>query len=150
MRTLLVEDDEFKASDIQKLVEEVLPSADLMRAMSVTSSLQVISGEEFPLIILDMSLPTFDMSQPGGGGSPQGQGGLEVLRLVRRLSKASAVIIVTQYPDIEIDGEDVPLEAAPRLLRARFETDVLACLPYQFDGDDWRPPLKEQLKKFAK
>lgn len=97
-----------------------------------------------------MSLPTFDISQPGGGGSPQGQGGLEVLRLVHRLSNRSAVIIVTQYPDIEIDGEDVPLATAPRLLRARFEANVRACLPYQFDGDAWRAPLKEQLAKFAK
>jgi CheY-like chemotaxis protein len=145
MNVLLVEDDEFKATDIIKVLGDVLEVTGVKRAMSVTSSLRMVTRESFDVIVLDMSLPTFDLSGPGGGGSPQGQGGLEVLRLIRRLAAKPTVIVVTQYPDIEIDGKDTPLKAAPKMLREKFEINVLDCLMYEFDGDAWRAPLKEAL-----
>lgn len=145
MNVLLVEDDEFKASDIMKALGEILPLTEICRAVSVTSALRRITTEEFDLLVLDMSLPTFDMSGPGGGGSPQGQGGLDVLRLARRVSADPAVVIVTQYPDIEVDGKDIPLIAAPKVLRSRFNSNVVSCIHYEFDGDSWRAPLKESL-----
>jgi CheY-like chemotaxis protein len=150
MKILLVEDDEFKAADITKVLADSLPRAGVLRAMSVTSAMRAINSDAFALIILDMSLPTFELSGPGGGGSPQGQGGLEVLRLARRLQNPSPFIVVTQYPDIEIDRVDVPLSAASKALRAHFEVDVKACLLYEFDGDNWRPPLREFLLELAK
>ena len=145
MSVLMVEDDEFKAQDISKVIDEVLHGIIVQRANSVTSALKEISQSDFRCVILDMSLPTFALSGPGGGGSPQSQGGLEVLRLARRLSNKSTFIIVTQYPDIEIDGRDVSLLLAPAALSARFSLDVKACLLYEFDGYAWRNPLRECL-----
>jgi CheY-like chemotaxis protein len=149
MNALLIEDDEFKAADILKVFNEVFPASTMKRAMSVTSSLRAITDESFSVVVLDMSLPTFDLSGPGGGGSPQGQGGLEVLRLARRLTNSPAVIIVTQYPDIELDGRDIPLSNAPKILRTRFGVNVLACLHYEFAGDAWRAPLRECLNRLS-
>jgi CheY-like chemotaxis protein len=145
MRILLVEDDEFKATDIAKVVSDSLPTATVLRAMSVTSALRLINGDSFSLIILDMSLPTFELSGPGGGGSPQGQGGLEILRLAKRLGNMSPFIILTQYPDIEIDGRETELPVASKALRGRFGIDVKACLLYEFDGNAWRAPLRNLL-----
>jgi len=145
MKILLVEDDEFKATDIAKVLSESMPDAAVQRAMSVTSALRAIDSQRFSLVILDMSLPTFELTGSGGGGSPQGQGGLEVLRLARRLGNLSPFIIVTQYPDIEIDGRDVPLSEASEALRSRFGLDVKMCLLYEFDRDAWRDPLRECL-----
>jgi CheY-like chemotaxis protein len=145
MKILLVEDDEFKATDIAKVLAESLPDATVQRAMSVTSALRAIDSERFSLVILDMSLPTFELTGPGGGGSPQGQGGIEVLRLARRLGNLSPFIIVTQYPDIEIDGRDVPLSEASMALQNRFGLEVKICLLYEFDHDAWRDPLRECL-----
>jgi CheY-like chemotaxis protein len=149
MKILLIEDDEFKASDIAKVLADTLPDATVQRAMSVTSALRAINGEKYSLVILDMSLPTFELTGPGGGGSPQGQGGLEVLRLARRLNNMSPFIILTQYPDIEIDGRDVPLAAASKALRGQFKIDVKMCLLYEFDGDAWREPFRECLSTIS-
>jgi CheY-like chemotaxis protein len=142
MRILIVEDDEFKAADVLKAVEETGGDMIFTRAASVTSALRRISAESFELCVLDMSLPTFDLSGPGGGGSPQSQGGIEVLRLAKRLSSPPPFIIVTQYPDIEISGKDIPLLSATAILCDRFSVPVLACLLYEFDGMNWKAPLK--------
>ncbi|WP_083839121.1 response regulator [Bradyrhizobium sp. STM 3809] len=145
MSVLLVEDDEFKATDILKVLEEKFASSSVVRATSVTSALKAVNRETFALIVLDMSLPTFEMSGLGGGGSPQGQGGLEVLRLARRLKNTSPFIVVTQYPDIELDGVEIPLPIAAKSLRTKFDVNVLACLLYEFDRDSWRSPLRKLL-----
>lgn len=146
MEVLLVEDDEFKAADLLRILEEGLTAPIVTRAMSVTSALRAITSTSFNLIVLDMSLPTFDLSGPGGGGSPQGQGGVEVLRLANRLGTGSRYIVVTQYPDIEIDGSDVPLRLAAERLSKRFGLTILACLPYEFDRDDWQTALRASLE----
>ena len=144
MNVLLVEDDEFKAADIAKVLTDSLPHAKVQRATSVTSALRSMTNQNYSLVVLDMSLPTFELSGPGGGGSPQGQGGLEVLRLARRLENSSPFVIVTQYPDIDLDGRDVPLPAASKALQ-RFGVDVRKCILYEFDGDSWRAELRECL-----
>jgi CheY-like chemotaxis protein len=146
VNVLLVEDDEFKAADIAKVLSDSLPDADVQRAMSVTSALRAMTNDTYSVVILDMSLPTFELTGPGGGGSPQGQGGLEVLRLARRLGNRSPFVIVTQYPDIDLDGRDVPLLAASKALH-KFGVDVKKCILYEFDGDSWRAQLRECLSE---
>ncbi len=138
MRVLVIEDDEFKAADILRAIEELDRAIETERAASVTSALRKITTEDFDLLVLDMSLPTFDLSGPGGGGSPQGQGGVEVLRLAKWLGKDTPVVVVTQYPDIEIDGREAPLSVAAARLSTRFEVDVKLCILYEFDSDVWR------------
>jgi hypothetical protein len=49
MKVLLVEDDEFKAADILKILEESFARAEVLRAMSVTSAMKAISSETFAL-----------------------------------------------------------------------------------------------------
>lgn len=146
IRVLVIEDDEFKSTDLIRVLEACLSQPQITRASSVTSALRVITSEVFQLIVLDMSLPTFDMTGPGGGGSPQGQGGIEVLRLANRLGTESQYIIVTQYPDIEIDGLEIPLKDAASRLAKRFNLQVSACLPYEFDRDDWQLAFQQVLK----
>lgn len=145
MDVLLVEDDEFKAADITRVVAERLPTAVLTRAASVTSALRKLTADQFNLVILDMSLPTFDLSGPGGGGSPQGQGGVEVLRLAGRMRHSAEYIILTQYPDIELDGSEMPLHLAAPKLSERFSITVRRCIAYEFDSDEWRTEFMRHL-----
>lgn len=145
MDLLLVEDDDFKATDIGKVILELWRDCELTKVTSVTAALRILSEREFHLIVLDMSLPTFNMSGPGGGGSPEGQGGIEVLRLAKRLGQRPSVIIVTQYPDIEIDGRALSLVDAPKVLSQRFDLSIRACIPYEFDSNTWRRELRSAL-----
>lgn len=148
MNILLVEDDDFKAADIAKVIAEVSSGNEIEKATSVTSALKAMSNRPFDLVILDMSLPTFDMSGPGGGGSPQAQGGIEVLRLAKRLRHQPNFIIVTQYPDIEIESREIPLNLAARILSTEFGLKLIGCLLHEFESDAWRIELAARLKKF--
>lgn len=143
MDILLIEDDEFKAADLTRTLDDIFDDPNITRAASVTSALRIITAQRFGIVVLDMSLPTFDLSGPGGGGSPQGQGGIEVLRLAKRLGQRSVFIVVTQYPDIEVDGKEIPLEIAATKLSAKFSLDVRRCVAYEFNSDKWRNAFVE-------
>lgn len=145
---LVVEDDDYKAADICRVIDEQLPKTSIRKVASATSALFEISEGKFDLVVLDMSLPTFDLSSPGGGGSPQSQGGIEVLRLARRLQATLPFIVVTQYPDVEFDGLEVPLAEAAVRLSVRFNANVMSCIAYEFDRGSWRPALTAALNAF--
>jgi CheY-like chemotaxis protein len=147
MQILIIEDDDYKSSDICRLIEEHVEECEVVKAASVTSAMRAVSASRFDLVILDMSLPTFDLTGPGGGGSPQSQGGVEVLRLMRRQKSDTPVVVITQYPDIEFDGYEVPLAYAADRLSDRFELSVKACVAYEFDRGTWRGELIEALRK---
>jgi CheY-like chemotaxis protein len=147
---LVVEDDEYKSADICRVIADIIPAAALSRAQSVTSALRSISSRKFDLVVLDMSLPTFDLSGPGGGGSPQSQGGVEVLRLAKKLGSTIPVIVVTQYPDVEFDGLEVPLAEAAVRLSARFGMNVLGCIAYEFDRGTWKEELIARLTEIIR
>jgi len=149
LKILIVEDDEYKGSDISRVVGDHFSEAQIERAGSVTSALRAVTQGGFAFIVLDMSLPTFDLTGPGGGGSPQGQGGLEVLRLAKKLHATAPFIVVTQYPDIEIDGVELPLSLAAEKLSSRFGVMVIGCLLYEFDSDVWKSQLNNLLHSGA-
>ena len=149
MRILLVEDDEYKSTDISRVILERLGQCEVIKAASVTSALRKVTSEPFNLVVLDMSLPTFDLSGAGGGGSPQSQGGVEVLRLMKRRRLSVHVVVITQYPDIEFDGQEVPLALASQKLSERFDVPVMACIAYEFDRDTWRHDLLAVLDRLS-
>jgi CheY-like chemotaxis protein len=147
MEVMLVEDDEFKAADITRVISDAIDVVNIYRTASVNSALKGITTNSPPLILRDMSLPTFDLSGPGGGGSPQSQGGIEVLRLSKRLKKSAAFIIITQYPGIEINGVEIPLKDAAKALCSKFAINVQSCIKYDFESDEWRYELINALSK---
>uniref|UniRef100_UPI00255280C3 hypothetical protein n=1 Tax=Aureimonas altamirensis TaxID=370622 RepID=UPI00255280C3 len=69
------------------------------------------------------------------------------LRLAGKLKNLSPFVVVTQYPDIEIDGFDVPLDHAAPLLTEKFKVRVGACILYEFDTASWQSPLIEIFSK---
>ncbi|ORE90245.1 response regulator [Aurantimonas sp. 22II-16-19i] len=145
---LLVEDDDYKLNDIQKVID-LRCRRSVERAASVTAALRAVSLRDYELVVLDMSLPTFDISGPGGGGSPQGQGGIEVLRLAGRLRNKSRFVIVTQYPDIEINGYDISLSDSGAILSEKFGLNIVDCILYEFDKPDWQIPFIDIVQRIG-
>ena len=72
LHLLLVEDEAPKRGHIERLVRGVLPSARLSAARSVNSALDILESGDIDFLLLDMSLPTFDIGDRESGGAPPG------------------------------------------------------------------------------
>ncbi|AUW47509.1 response regulator [Rhizobium leguminosarum] len=140
MKVLLVEDEEHKTVDLKnRLRVHGVADSDLTFAQSVREAVLAVVTTTFDLVVLDMALPTFSKVRPdeGGGGLAQAVGGVEVLRAMQASGKRAAIIIVTQYPDIILNGEKVKLQNVAKIISQRYEQNVLGGVLYSFNTPKW-------------
>jgi CheY-like chemotaxis protein len=132
MKILLVEDEIHKRDEMQQCVYEV--HGMLAETVDgVNSAVLKVVEFDFDLIILDMALPTFgESSDDMIKGHDQAQGGIEVLRALKRAKKSTKIIIVTQYPDYYIGSEKVKLKDTPEIISRRYDQQVIGAVPYKY------------------
>lgn len=103
MRVLIVEDDELKRTQLILFLREQYSEFSIDIAKSLHSGLRRILQKNLDLVLLDMTMPTFDIGPAEPGGRPQAYGGREILRQLHRHNIRMPVIVVTQF---ERFGED--------------------------------------------
>jgi CheY-like chemotaxis protein len=116
-RVLIVEDIETKRLSIQEVVESVVVPVEVHFAASVKSAIKLLEEESYSLILLDMSLPTFDLTTSEGGGTPRPRGGMELFAHLGGAGLEVPVIVVSAYGALEERGSMVSLEEISARLR---------------------------------
>jgi CheY-like chemotaxis protein len=141
MKFLVVEDDDFKITQVLMCLATRLPEATVAAVGSVQAAVLEIAGGPFDFIILDMALPSHTVKV--GESAPQSMlsGGLEVIMELSYLNRSDPVIILTQYPEIEIEGTLLELRAAGVRLRELYSTVVQQVIHYQHGSDGWMRSL---------
>lgn len=138
MKLLVIEDDDFKYDRICDLIKEVYPSAMIDRTDNVRDSVVYLKANEIDKLILDMSLPTHSIVSGEGSPQPMPMGGVEILFSIKRYYKNQLqVIIVTQYPDIELDGESIAIELAASAINEKYGICNVTCVLYNELKNDW-------------
>lgn len=151
MRVLVVEDELSKKEDIISLVNENFPKSTLLEAHSVKSAKILLkSKEDFDCIILDMSLPTFDIGRNEFGGRPQGFGGKEVIRQLFRDNRCIPIVVVTAYDffsNLEESDESMSLDELKKQLNNYSSKLTISVIKYSGLIDDWKEKLIEFLQE---
>lgn len=110
---------------------------------SYNSGLRAIIGEEFDLLLLDMSIPTYDISLEETGGRTRPFGGKDILEQIQRKKISCKVIVITQF---EIFGEKrINLEQLKKELSVEFTNNYLGTVYYNPSSDIWTRELEEYL-----
>ncbi|RKG59856.1 response regulator [Corallococcus sp. AB011P] len=97
VNVLLIEDDENKRGQLAALIEAVVPNVSLFISKSLNSGLRSLVVDRFDFVILDMTMPSFDIGPDDDGGRPQAYGGREILQQMDRRGIKTPVIVVTQF-----------------------------------------------------
>jgi CheY-like chemotaxis protein len=142
-KVLIVEDEEPKFEHIKKHLEKLLTNISLVHVRSVTSATDYLEDETPDLMILDMSLPTFDISEEESGGRPQGFGGIEVLREMAIEKWRCSTIVITGYSAFPRDGENrVTLDELSKELMTEFPNILKGVLHFNSSFSEWQVELK--------
>ena len=74
MRVLLVEDEAPKLANLKDFLRRGYPEFEVATAKSVRSAVDAlrVHDADFAMVILDMSLPTFDIQNNESGGALHG------------------------------------------------------------------------------
>jgi CheY-like chemotaxis protein len=141
MTVLIIEDDPNKLRQISDHIRSLAPSATISERSSYQSGLREIVAEPPELILLDMSMPTYDISPTERGGRTRVYAGRDVLREMQRRGIGSKVIVVTQF---ESFGEGPTRKTLPELtaeLRRGFPENYVTTVYYHPAQSDWKSQL---------
>lgn len=147
MNILLVEDETHKRDEILTCVREVF-KADPEIVDGVNSAVLSVLENDYDLIILDMALSTFgESAEDMQKGHDQAQGGIEVLRALKRKGQSPNIVIVTQYPDFYIGGTKVKLKKSPEIIREKYNQNVIGAVLYHYKSKQTLQVITSILRK---
>jgi CheY-like chemotaxis protein len=145
MKILLVEDDEDKREQLMNFVIEKL-GIDFKEARSYQGGLRLIKEEQFDLILLDMTMPTFDISSTENGGRSQPFGGEMLLYEIIRREIKSKVIVVTQFDIFGKGDEEITIKDLDLKLSTLFKDTYLGIVQYNISYTGWKDILYDKIK----
>lgn len=144
---LIVEDDENKREQLADHINELLPGCTIRVARSFHSGLRSVVEESHDLILLDMTMPTYDIGQSEDGGRPQHYAGREILRQMLRRQIATPVIVVTQFDVFGEDSEAMTRDQLDKQLKGDFPDMYLGTVYYNAAMNDWKRALQQIIRK---
>ncbi len=119
---------------------------NIICCQSVSSSLDFIDENVPDLIILDMSLPTYEISDTESGGRPQGFGGLEILRHIKMSGLKCPTLVLTGYEAFMREDGLVELSQLSEELQRDFGSFLKDVLYYNSAYSEWKNKVSLTLK----
>jgi CheY-like chemotaxis protein len=146
---LLVEDEAPKSTHIERFLKNLAPNVVISLAKSVNSAFDALEQNVPDLLLLDMSLPTFDIGDRESGGRPQGFGGIEILRYMILAEITCPTIVITGYEAfLREAGKTVDLSQIKAELEKEFPSLLRGVLHYNSTFDGWKIELMKTFENF--
>ena len=144
-RILLIEDYEEKANNILAFLKSEFPDFQVDHRTSYNSAQEEIfeHGSEYALILLDMSMSTYDLNTDVSGGLPEPAAGQYILEGMFLRQITTPVIIVTMY---NVFGRK-QLDAFDIELKENYPQNYKSYIYYSSQKNDWKNELKNQIKE---
>ncbi len=150
MKILIIEDDENKRNQISHFVREEIAGVEISVAKSYQSGLKAIIADGQDVILLDMTMPTFDIGVDEDGGRPRTFAGREILHQMERRKITVPIIIVTQFDRFGEARDELTFAELNDELRRDHSANYLEMIYYNASLADWKEPLLNAIKSLAK
>ena len=142
MKVLIIEDDINKMQAITNFLWEH-SAIKCTCKMSYHSGMQAILKERFDILLLDMSMPVYDITtQDAGGGRPLALAGRDILFQLRRRQIGMQVIVITQYENFG----GFSLDELDHELQEEFPQQYIGYVYYNTTQEGWKEKLSALLE----
>lgn len=146
MKILLIEDNQYKITQLQEFLGFEFPQIELTIRNSYHSGLKEVkqNSKQYNLILLDISMPTYDIKAGEQGGTPLSLAGKLILNEMNLRDIDTKVIVVTMYENY-VDG--TKLLELDKQFTSEFSTNYMGYV--YFSPDDttgWKHNLKIKIE----
>ncbi len=145
-RILIVEDNEKKLEKLRTFLEAEFSTIGLEERTSYNSASKEIALNytNYDLILLDMSMQTYDISNEESGGEPEPLAGKNILKQMYLRDIPTKVIVVTMYENY-VDGTRI--KQLDEELSKDFPENYVGYIFFSHNNFDWSKNLKESINK---
>ncbi|MEH6560383.1 MAG: hypothetical protein V7713_03035 [Marinobacter sp.] len=141
-KCLVVEDDQFKMEGIRSHLSEIFyDRIEMIECQALASATALLASQVFDLAIIDMSIHSHEPQAGAGSPFPLSSGGLDVLFEIACTGNNTPCIILTQYPDIEIESLPIPVDLAKKKILEKFDIEVAGCVRYLENDNQWKADI---------
>ena len=105
---------------------------------------------KYDLLLLDMSIPTWDKTIDEPGGSFEKFGGYKILREITRKKKPIDTILITMFDDFGESDASITLSQLNESLKNEFPSLYKGVVYYNTREDKWKTELNLFIEKYMK
>jgi CheY-like chemotaxis protein len=149
MKILLVEDDEEKAKKISEFIATDFAGSHVSLAKSFASGLRAAITEcaSLDVILLDMSMPNYDVSvQEPGGGAQESFAGRDMLAQMRLRGLSIPTVVITMFASFGKEETRKSLEQLAAELHDKYAPTFRGVVYYNPMQEGWREALRKHLR----
>lgn len=141
-KILIVEDNQKKLEKLRSFLNEEFVDIDIVEKMSYNSATKeiVLNYNNYNLILLDMSMQTYDISDDESGGEPEPLAGKNILKQIYLRNIPTKVIVVTMYENF-VDGTRI--KQLNEELTEDFSDNYCGYIFFSHTNLEWSKKLKE-------
>jgi CheY-like chemotaxis protein len=147
MEILVIEDDKLKSDRLLGFLKKVYPDVIPKLERSYHNGLRRIEAESFDVILLDMTLPTYNASTSARIGRPRPLGGHDILRKMRRKTIRSKVIVVSALGGFGTGDAKFTFNELEEKCAEEFPDIFLGAVFFSQTSSKWERQLLGLLKK---
>lgn len=135
VRILIIEDDKNKSSQIIERLKNQYSNLTFSEKRSFQQGVKSLRNSSFDLLLLDMTLPTFDIDTNSGGGKIRNFAGMEILEEMLQRDIILKTIIITQYESF--GEEQVTISQMRRILKQKYNKNFIEIIYYSSSSKSW-------------
>jgi CheY-like chemotaxis protein len=142
MKILMIEDTFDKMKAVEQCIKKVITSCEVVEAMSYSEGIKKVYEDEWDLLVLDMSLPTYTVTHTESGGTKKPMAGKEIIKRMYSRKIFTPTIVITQF---DIFGElEISLESLNEEFDEKYDMIWKGTVSYNKQG--WEEELTNLLK----
>lgn len=141
MNVLIVEDNKNKYEQISALISQLYTECNIERAASFISGKNKVYENKWDIIIMDVTLPTYDITHTERGGDKRPVAGKNLMKRMINRKINIPVIVITQFETF--DNNRISLASLNQEFEQEFQSIWKGTIFYE--KDDWRLQLKDML-----
>ncbi len=149
MRILIIEDDSNKMGRIANEVREIRKDAQITEARSYQSGVRSLMSEQFDFLLLDMSLPIFDISFEEDGFQVDPFSGRNILTEMIRKNVLVPTAVITMFETFGEGSDLMTLEELDKDLGEKYAAIYRGAIYYNSSEINWKESLKKLFEEIS-
>lgn len=145
MKILVIEDNSYKSEKIVTTLSEYMKGCEIVIAQSYNSAMKLLFSGEWGLVLVDMSIPTFDKTIHESGGRSLTLGGVDIIRRMNKKNLYIPIVVITQFPSFNSNNSTVTLDQVKSDLESLCLKSYYGTMLFDATKNEWKDQLFQVL-----